>query len=728
MKATFFQLVWGAVLGAVLATAAAAVECTLAEQHGVLIGRWQIVGVHISLGFLLGCAGAALSLLLDDTPLQSVFVMLGSRTQTFGEAMFRACLPGVGFLMLTLVATVVRDAAASESSEALGHASVFTAFVVTGLMALLWACASWSRGGARGVRDLRVVVALGWSAAIAALVFAVGTGPTDGHGFFGVWGVLHREELDLRPIAYALAPLMAGYTCARLAILRAPKILMLTAFGVASAAIPAWHVSANMSPEQASHIEEGAPYGRIALHLLRKRFDKDRDGSSAKFGGGDCNDRDPRVNPSALETPDNGVDEDCSGEDLPAHAPALPSAATEIAATRASYVPAKNVVFITVDTLRHDLQWTGYAKPNAPRLTALAQRSVWFERAYAMASYTGKSLGPLMAGKYPSQTARDGGHFTNYSASNLMLAERLKAAGVQTFGASTLNYVSNEWGITQGFDAWDLHAIPPGAVDHESGVSSDKLVDVALRQLSNPALQGTRFMAWYHFMDPHRDYVAHKGAPHFGEGEKGVNAQSRARYDSEVWFTDSQIGRLIDELDKRPWGAETAVVITADHGEAFNDHGMNYHGFELWESLVRVPLIIRAPRVLAHKVEARRSQVSLVPTVLDLMGVSYSASELSGDSMLPDLLSKAPAQPSEIYIDMPEGPFNEARRALITGPGAGMKLISRGGAWELYNLDDDAAEANNLGKDRARLKIYVETMQGLRAGLQEITVKPRVIK
>ena len=108
--------------------------------------------------------------------------------------------------------------------------------------------------------------------------------------------------------------------------------------------------------------------------------------------------------------------------------------------------------------------------------------------------------------------------------------------------------------------------------------------------------------------------MPHDDAPDFGTGNK-------AAYDAEVWYTDKHIGRVLDYIASQPWGAKTAVIVTADHGEAFGEHDMRWHGYELWETLVRVPVVVYVPGVSPHRVPVKRSHVDLVPTVLDLMSV-----------------------------------------------------------------------------------------------------------
>jgi hypothetical protein len=77
----------------------------------------------------------------------------------------------------------------------------------------------------------------------------------------------------------------------------------------------------------------------------------------------------------------------------------------------------------------------------------------------------------------------------------------------------------------------------------------------------------------------------------------------------------------------------------------------------------------------------------------------------------------------DIFIDMPAGPFNDARRALVTGPSPGMKLIQKGPKlFELYDLASDPDETKNLAKDEARMREPMEHFEAIRASLKEIAV------
>jgi arylsulfatase A-like enzyme len=373
-----------------------------------------------------------------------------------------------------------------------------------------------------------------------------------------------------------------------------------------------------------------------------------------------------------------------------------------------------NVVLITIDTLRHDLGYMGYSRPISPNIDALAQRSVVYEKAYALASYTSKSLAPMLIGRYGGETHRGWMHFNRYPAEDKMLQEYAREAGVRTLSAQGHWYFDEKNGMGRGFDVLDMSAAPKvKQAEGDKTVNSAQLSDAAISLIKQVSVD-QKFYLWVHYLDPHAEYVAHD-AYAFGKNQ-------RALYDGEIAFTDEHIGRLLTAIEQSPFASKTVIMLTSDHGEAFSEHDMVRHGFELWEELVRVPWIVHIPGVAPRRVDVRRSAIDLAPTVLDFLGVPTPAGTLRGRSLRSELLDPAivpAARP--IFIDMEAGPYNAERLAYINDD---LKLItSNMKPIGLYDLKADPGERVNLTRG-PRLGPIMEELQAFRSGLQWITVRP----
>ena len=390
-------------------------------------------------------------------------------------------------------------------------------------------------------------------------------------------------------------------------------------------------------------------------------------------------------------------------------------------ASGCSAEPMPNVVLIAIDTLRRDhTSVYGYERDTTPRLRRFAEQGVRFDQAYAPMSLTGPAFATLLTGQYPV-THRLIKNGPRLAGEHRTLAEILAARGYQTAAVVSSFVLKERFGFAQGFelfadefepqtasvgsvDAWEGHPVE-GAFDRRAGATSE----IALSWLAEGRDPGRPFFLLLHYFDPHTPYSPPGAfsALFDPEAVRGDRLQEAVRrYDAEIAFTDHEIGRVLDAVDRELAGQPTLVVITADHGEALEEHGYLGHGAHVFEEEVRVPLLSRWPgrirggRTLVEPVEL----VDLLPTILDLIGVAEGAAGLPGRSLGPALLGHGRLEASR-PVFLHRGHYREG---MLGGavPVKGEKYAIVANRWkyidgpeqgtrELYDLEHDPAERIN---------------------------------
>jgi arylsulfatase A-like enzyme len=355
-----------------------------------------------------------------------------------------------------------------------------------------------------------------------------------------------------------------------------------------------------------------------------------------------------------------------------------------------------NVLFVCVDTLRHDhLGYAGYDVPVSPNIDSLASRGLVFTNAYSQAGWTLPAMATLFTGLYPSATgATDFHRSLNWGLPTL--AGTLLKDGYDTRGFVSHMLLTPRYGLNNGFRKFDFSALQAG---HPHDTSTAGIVtDLAIEDLDE--LEEPFFM-WVHYFDPHFEYLAHDEWSAFGD--EPVN-----RYDQEIAHTDRHIGRLLDALEERGMLERTVVVFTADHGEEFGDHGGEFH-YTSYEEVMRVPLVIAGPGVELGTTDVRAQQIDMMPTVLALLGVDAPRDGLPGRNFLSDDYESSPVF---MERDRPPG-FHQ--RAVIDGdlkliavapsdtnliPWAARGTFSRVRNVEagtfMFNIEEDPGEARDL--------------------------------
>jgi choline-sulfatase len=346
--------------------------------------------------------------------------------------------------------------------------------------------------------------------------------------------------------------------------------------------------------------------------------------------------------------------------------------------------PAKSVMLVTIDTLRADhVGAYGATAARTPALDALARDGARFDRAWAPAPITLPSHASLLSGLYPP------GHGSRHNGMAMQavptLATAFKAAGFATAAFVSAFPLDKRFGLTRGFDVYD-DQLPRGTDGRPLNERPGEItVSRALAWLQ--AHGDERFFLWVHVFEPHAPY-----------GRPGSGAALQARYDDDIAIADRELGRLVAALGNR--AATTLVIGASDHGEAFGEHGEIGHSIFVYDTTLRVPLVMRGPGIRAGTVVPDDvSLVDLAPTLTALTGTPVIAGD--GRSLVPALAGQAlPAQPLYAESFAPLFDFGWAGlRAVREGP---WKYIAAPRA-ELYDLARDPGESvNRVDEDRPR--------------------------
>ena len=425
-------------------------------------------------------------------------------------------------------------------------------------------------------------------------------------------------------------------------------------------------------------------YGTFSKSVARATWritDRDGDGyPGAWWGGADCDDGDGQRSPAAYELAGNGKDENCTGADLD---PAL--LAERDARRPAAPGPRRNVVLISVDALRPDhLGAWGYRRPTSPVLDAFAATATRFAWALTSCPSTRCAVPALLTGRYAPTLAGS-------RASGL--ARVLRDAGWQTAAITCCARFGSGREELAAFEVRDISAdaVRMGRAGQSNG---DVVADAAIDWLARP--HERPFFLWLHLYEPHHPYAAPDGADRFGDRDVD-------RYDAEIAFADRQIGRVLAALDARGLADTTVVAITADHGDEFNEHGIRFHARSLFNQVVRVPLIVRAPGARPGVVETPVSLVDVMPTLLELAGATGPAG-MNGRSLAAAVRGTGAAPERPVLIELrPDHQIQRDMAAVVAGR---WKVIwdREANAWSLFSLDDPADAHDRAASEPAALR------------------------
>jgi arylsulfatase A-like enzyme len=430
-----------------------------------------------------------------------------------------------------------------------------------------------------------------------------------------------------------------------------------------------------------------------------------------------------------------------------------------------------NVLLVTIDSLRADhLGCFGYDRDVSPVIDSLATDGLSFD-AYANSTWTRASFPSIITSTYPLEY----GGFEYLSDSRTTVGTALSHGGHRTAAFHSNLWLSRDYNYDRGFDHFYDSKSDPTLLsrlrtwaklnlDHDGGIyrtlqwlydtteekagmdigqtyqDAEKITDQAVEWLHDVKKEKRDVFCWVHYMDVHHPYVPHdEAAADMGLSldidereaiklrrkmleEPGTLTDAELQtlvdlYDSEIRYTDAQIGRLVDVVEETLGLDDTAVVVTSDHGEEFGDHGGFSHNPSFYDEVLHVPFVINgATRVGRTDIIGHQSEglelLDVAPTICDLAGVETPA-EYRGRSAIEAIDSGEDADVfSETWRD-------EDYKLSLRADDAKLIWNRETGEKEFYDLEADPEETKNLVEEDDRVAEYEGRIREHLAELRE---------
>jgi len=355
-----------------------------------------------------------------------------------------------------------------------------------------------------------------------------------------------------------------------------------------------------------------------------------------------------------------------------------------------------NLVLITMEATRPDhLGCYEDTRAQTPALDQLAREGAIFEKAIATAPLALPSLASILTGNYPPRHGvRDNSGFTLDDAQTT-LAEHLKAQGFKTAASVGSRLLAKDTGLRQGFDSY----AKPGTGSRGAVFVVNDAIEAVNRMKDGP------FFLWLQFDDPNVPYLP----------PPGLRTKFAGRfYDGDVAWMDLEIKRFFAHLRNQHVFDNTIVVATGAEGESLGEHGEDTHGLFVYDTTVRVPLLVRYPPRIEAGTRAKGlvSLIDLVPTVLDMMGLPPMAG-VQGKSFAPVLVGQQVPDRPPVYVESLYGARAFGWAPLHAIRTATFKFIDAPDP-ETYDMHRDPSETINGASQNAA------ALASLRSGLENL--------
>src|SRR5579863_6821777 len=382
-----------------------------------------------------------------------------------------------------------------------------------------------------------------------------------------------------------------------------------------------------------------------------------------------------------------------SAPKIPLLAGVLLTFAQLVAAANAPAKSPRNVILITLDTVRADhLGCYGNRNIQTPTLDGLARDGIVFERAISQVPLTWPSHAAILTGMYPFQNGVQ--DFTGQPLDTRFrsVAQAFKQHGYATGAVVSAFVLDRSWGLARGFDFYDDAFAPEAFVGRDIGLvdrRAGESVDRALAWLKKNQVRP--FFFWLHLYDPHSPY----------DPPEPFHSQYRGRlYDGEIAYADHELGRLMAWLKQNHLYDSSLIVFLSDHGESLGEHGEHEHGFFVYNATVHVPLIVKPATgsgIRAGHAARPVETTAIAPTLLEAAGIHDGmGQQMHSHSLLDTRAAPDDAAYSETFY-----PFSSFGWSPLPGLETSRYHYIEAPQPELYDLDVDPEEKNNVAAQQS---------------------------
>lgn len=346
----------------------------------------------------------------------------------------------------------------------------------------------------------------------------------------------------------------------------------------------------------------------------------------------------------------------------------------------------RNVLLISIDTLRSDyLSCYGYRQQTTPNIDSIAKKGILFENVYSPVPLTLPAHSSMLTGTIPPNHSTHDNMDYRLGQHNITLAEIFKKNGFATGAVISAFVLDSQFGFDQGFDSFNDKFEEESFSSHISERKGDEATRIAIEWLEKH--KEKPFFYFLHYYDPHSPYEP---------PEPFASRFPNSQYAGEIAFTDNCIGRIVEKLKELKLYNSTLIVITGDHGEMLNEHGEIVHGYFIYESALRVPLIFKLPgQQKAKRLKKITGLVDIAPTVCGLLRIENQL-QMQGKDLSDYFWNSKPDSEEGRYIYCESlTPTKYGANTLLGVITDRYKYIQTTRS-ELYDIVNDPTESNNL--------------------------------